>query len=84
MNITEFARRREVQILVAFGVLTIGGYYFWLKKQKDQLRWANAAGNKLLMPKEPKEVTACKKACAGSSDPVACMGNCLNQMNTTI
>ena len=49
MNIPEFARRREVQILVLFGVVTIGGYYFWLKKKKDQLRWANAAGtNKLL------------------------------------
>ena len=78
MNIPEFARRREVQILFVFGAVTIGGYYFWLKNKKDQLRWANAAGtNKLLT--EPKQVTACKSVCAGSSDPVSCMGNCLNQ-----
>ena len=82
MNIPEFARRREVQILTLFGVLTIGGYYLWLKKQKDQLRWANASGNKLLT--EPKEVTACKRACTGSSDPVACMGDCLNKSVSTL
>lgn len=40
MQINEFARRTEIQVLAAFVVLTVGGYYFWLKKQKEQLNWA--------------------------------------------
>jgi hypothetical protein len=44
MNIQELARRREVQILAAFGVVTLTAYYFWLKKQKEGLGWANASG----------------------------------------
>jgi len=38
MNIKEFAMRREIQILLAFGIVSIGGYYFWLKRQKDALK----------------------------------------------
>ena len=36
----EFARRTEIQVLAAFVLLTVGGYYFWLKKQKEDLNWA--------------------------------------------
>jgi len=81
MNIPELARRREVQILFGFGVVLVGGYYLWLKNEKNKIRWAQATGkNKLLKTtQEPPQVTACKAACAGSSNYSTCMGQCLNQ-----
>ena len=76
MNIAEFARKREVQILAVFGAVVIGGYYFWLKRQKDQLKWASADGqNKLLKATDPAE--KCKKGCAGSSNYNECMYHCV-------
>jgi hypothetical protein len=49
MSIQDLARKRSVQVLVGFGVVTIAGYYFWLKKQKDAVQWVKASGsNKLL------------------------------------
>jgi hypothetical protein len=79
MNIPELAKRREVQILVVFGVVAIGSYYLWLRNEKNKIKWAQATGNKLLKTQEPKEVTLCKTSCAGSSDYSACMAQCLNQ-----
>jgi len=35
-KIKELALRREIQVLVIFGVLTSVGYYIWLKKKKDK------------------------------------------------
>jgi hypothetical protein len=31
----EFALRKEVQVLLVFGVAVSVGYYFWLKKKKE-------------------------------------------------
>lgn len=81
MNLPELAKKRSLQTLVVFSVLVAGGYYIWLKKKKDALKWAQATGgNKLLKrASEPTEVTICKKACAGSSDYNACMGACIER-----
>ena len=43
----ELARKRTVQVLVGFGLLTGIGYYMWLKKKKDALRWANYGGGNM-------------------------------------
>jgi hypothetical protein len=43
MNIQETARKTEVKVLLVFGVLTLTGYYMWLKKRKDSV-FANAGG----------------------------------------
>lgn len=37
----EFARRTEIQVLVAFGLVALTTYYIYLKKKKDALKWAN-------------------------------------------
>jgi hypothetical protein len=41
MKIQELARRTEVRVLVVFGAVALTAYYFWLKKKKDSLKWAN-------------------------------------------
>ena len=34
MNFKELALRREVKVLVVFGIAASIGYYYWLKKKK--------------------------------------------------
>jgi hypothetical protein len=34
MKLTELALRREVKVLVVFGIAASIGYYYWLKKKK--------------------------------------------------
>jgi hypothetical protein len=83
MNIQELARRREVQILVAFGVVSIAGYYFWLKKQKDALKWANASGKNTLLTSKTATTDPiykeCAKRCEGSSTYNECMYKCIDK-----
>lgn len=58
MSLQDFARKREIQILTVFGLVTLTAYYFWLKKQKEGLGWANASGTTRLPA--PKECTNVK------------------------
>lgn len=34
MKLKELALRREIQVLVVFGIAASVGYYYWLKKKK--------------------------------------------------
>lgn len=69
MSIQDFARKREVQILAVFGVVTLTAYYFWLKKTKEGLGWANASGklgSKIASPDcptKPPSGTTCTSGC---------------------
>lgn len=36
MNIVKSGLRNEVRAIIVFGVLASVGYYFWLKKKKEQ------------------------------------------------
>jgi len=36
MDKVELGLRKEVKVLLVFGVLASVGYYFWLKKKKEQ------------------------------------------------
>ena len=35
-KIKELALRREIQVLVVFGILVTGGYYLWLKNKTSK------------------------------------------------
>ena len=85
MNIQDFAHKRAVQAVVAFGVIATAGYYFWLKKQKSALKWASADGkNKLLTTATSKQSSdpvykECQKRCEGSSNYNECMYKCIDK-----
>lgn len=87
MSIQELARKRSVQVLAVFGVATIAAYYFWLKKQKDSLKWASADGkNKLLTSKTATAdpiYKECATRCQGSSNYNECMYKCVEKILTT-
>lgn len=36
MDKVELGLRREFKVLIVFGVLASVGYYYWLKKKKEQ------------------------------------------------
>ena len=62
---------KKTKMLLGVGILAVAGYLVWQSQQPK----ANAIGAKT----EPKEVTACRRACAGSSDNINCMGQCLDR-----
>ena len=64
---------KKTKMLLGVGILAVAGYLVWKNNQPK----ANAIGAKT----EPKEVTACRRACAGSLDITNCMGQCLDRAN---
>ena len=67
---------KKTKLYIGIGLLGVGAYLYWKSTQPK----ANAIGSRT----EPKEVTACKRACSGSSDYTACMGQCLTKSNSTL
>jgi hypothetical protein len=67
---------KQTKLYIGIGLLGVGAYLYW----KSQQPKANAIGAKT----EPKEYTACRRACANSLDYTACMGQCLDKSTSTL